>query len=204
MYLNIPLGLGIKYILTSTSVYSILLVEKREVSGREGINGFPGFPVVVACVKNNPITLAAVSFFSFNPPMVMIGIIKSRYLYELINDTNDFTLNIPRIGQIEKVHYIGTMSGRDVDKFKETGLTPIKGRYVSSSMIKEFPVSLECRVVHTIDLGGNHIWFVGEILTAYIEEDYDRSQGIIYWAREYRKIGEIHAKWVRALELEFV
>lgn len=112
------------------------MVEKKEASGREGLNGLPGFPVVVACVKNNPITLAAVSFFSFNPPMVMIGIIKTRYSYELIKETNDFTLNIPRLEQLEKVHFIGTNSGRDVDKFKETGLTPVKSRKVSSSMIK--------------------------------------------------------------------
>ena len=176
---------------------------KKEVSSREGINGFPGFPVVVACVKNNPITLAAVSFFSFNPPMVMIGIIKTRHSYELIKETNDFTLNIPRIEQIEKVHYIGTKSGRDVDKFKETGLTPVKGQKVSSSMIEECPVSLECRVVHTIDLGGSHVWFVGEVLTAYVEEGYDRSQAMMYWPPEYRRVGEIHAKRTKSWELRY-
>jgi len=178
-------------------------VIKKEIPGREGINGFPGFPVVVACVKNNPITLAAVSFFSFNPPMVMIGIIKTRHSYELIKETNDFTLNIPRIEQIEKVHYIGTKSGRDVDKFKETGLTPVKGRKVSSSMIEEFPVSLEFRVVHTIDLGGSHVWFVGEVLMAYVEEGYDRSQAMMYWPPEYRRVGEIHAKRTKSWELRY-
>lgn len=180
------------------------MVEKKEVSGVEGIYGFPGFPVVVVVVKNNPITLAAVNFFSFDPPMVMIGIVKNRYSYELIRETNDFTLNLPRLGQLEKVHYIGTKSGRKVDKFKETGLTPVKSQKVSSSMIKEFPVCLECKVVHTLDIGGSHVWFIGEVLTAHVEEGYDRSQSIIYWAREYRRVGEIHAKSTKSSELVYV
>lgn len=155
-------------------------------------------------MKNNPITLAAVSFFSFNPHRVMIGIVKSRYSYELIRETNDFTLNIPRLEQLDNVHYIGTKSGRDVDKFKETGLTPVKSEKVSSSMIKEFPISLECKVVHTLDLGGSHVWFVGEVLAAYIEEGYDKSQAMMYWPPEYRRVGEIYAKRTKSWELRYV
>jgi len=180
------------------------MVAKKEVSCIEGIYGLPGFPVVVACIIDNPITLAAVSFFSFNPPMIMIGIVKNRYSYELIKETNDFTLNIPKLEQLEKVHYIGTKSGRDVDKFKETGFTKVKSRTVTSSMIKECPVSLECKVVHTLDLGGSHVWFIGEVLAAYIEESYNRSQGVTYWPREYRRVGEVYAKRTKSFELEYV
>jgi flavin reductase (DIM6/NTAB) family NADH-FMN oxidoreductase RutF len=85
---------------------------------------------------------------------------------------------------------MGTVSGRDVDKLKEAGLTPVKGTHVSSSWIKEFPVSMECRVMETIDLKGSHVWFLGEVLTAYVEETYDRSQTISYWGNQYRRTGE--------------
>lgn len=163
---------------------------KAEVSGVKGIFCFPSFPVAVACIGENPITLAAVGFFSFNPPIVGIGIMENRYSYELITDTMDFTLNLPSVEQLDVTHYMGTVSGRDVDKFKETGLTPVKGTYVTSSWIKEFPVSMECRVIETLDLKGSHVWFIGEVLTAYVEEGYDRSQTISYWGNQYRRTGE--------------
>jgi len=163
---------------------------KNEVSGVRGIFCFPSFPVAVACVKENPMTLAAVNFFSFNPPMVGIGIMDNRYSYELIREVGDFTLNLPYVDQLDVTHYIGTVSGRDVDKFKETGLTPVKGKHVSSSWIKEFPVSMECKLVYTLDLKGSHVWFIGTVLTAYVEETYDRSQTISYWGNQYRRTGE--------------
>lgn len=167
---------------------------KKEVSPSRAIFTFPGFPVAVACIGENPITLAAVSFFSFNPPMVAIGIIKNRYSYGLIQERMDFTLNLPSVDQLDVTHYIGTVSGRDVDKFKETRLTPVEGTHVTSSWIKEFPVSMECRVVHTVDLDGSHVWFIGEVLAAYVEEGYDRSMAISYWGNQYRRTGEELAK----------
>jgi flavin reductase (DIM6/NTAB) family NADH-FMN oxidoreductase RutF len=163
---------------------------KTEVPGVKGIFCFPSFPLAVACIKENPITLAAVGFFSFKPPIVGIGIMENRHSYRLIRETMDFTLNLPSVEQLDAAHYIGTVSGRDADKLREAGLTPIKGTHVSSSWIKEFPVSMECRVIETIDLGGSHVWFLGEVLTAYVEETYDRSQAISYWGDQYRRTGE--------------
>jgi flavin reductase (DIM6/NTAB) family NADH-FMN oxidoreductase RutF len=163
---------------------------KKEVPRVQGIFSFPSFPVAVAVIGENPITLAAVGFFSFRPPIVGIGIMKNRYSYELIQTVGDYTLNLPHVDQLDVTHYLGTVSGRDVDKFKETGLTPVKGKHVSSSWIKEFPVSMECKLVHALDLNGSHVWFIGEVLTAYVEETYDRSQTISYWGNQYRRTGE--------------
>ena len=163
---------------------------KKQVSGVQGIFCFPSFPVAVACIDENPITLAAVNFYSFNPPQVGIGIMRNRYSYELIQETKNFTLNLPHVDQLDVTHYIGTVSGRDVNKFKEAGLTPVKGEFVSSSRIKEFPVSMECELIHTLDLGGSHVWFIGEVLASFVEESYDRSQSITYWGNQYRKSGD--------------
>lgn len=163
---------------------------KSEVSGVKGILCFPSFPVGVACIGKNPITLAAVSFFSFNPPIVGIGIMKNNYSYELIQEYGDFTLNLPNVDQLDVTHYFGTVTGREVDKLKEAGYTPIKGKHVSSSRIKEYPVSMECKVIKTIDLEGSHVWFLGEVLTAFVDDSYDRSQTISYWGNQYRRTGE--------------
>ena len=76
-----------------------------------------------------------------------------------------------------------------MDKFEETGLTR-PGKRVSTSTIAECPVSFECRKVHTFDTG-DHTWFIGEIVTASIGEAYDRENALIYWAGEFRTIGEL-------------
>lgn len=164
---------------------------KNEIPCIDGIRSLPGFPVVLAGIKDNIITLAAFSFCSFRPPMVMIGIIPSCYSHELVKEVNDFSVNIPTPELLEEVEYCGAISGRDVDKFKKTGLTPIKGKRISSYLIEECPVNLECSVVGTLDVGGSHTWFMGEVVTAYRRGDYDRSHAMMYWQREYRKVGDV-------------
>ena len=169
------------------------ILKKAEVSGKQGILAFPGFPVVLVGIKNNILTVAAVSFFSFNnPPMVMIGIVPKRYSFELIKETRDFSINIPTIELLDAVKLCGSKSGRDVDKSKAAGLTPKKGSKISSYTIDECPVSLECKIVHTLDLkGSTHVWFVGEVAAAHIREDYDRSQALTFWPPEYRTAGKV-------------
>ncbi len=170
---------------------------KLEVSEIEGLMAFPGFPVVLVCVKDNILTVAAVSFFSFGrSPMIMIGIVPNRYSFELIKKTGDFSINIPTPKLLEEVKFCGSKSGREVNKFEATKLTPCKAKQISSFLVEECPVSLECEIVHTLDLDGTHVWFVGKIVAAYVREDYDRSQAIAFWAGEYRSIGNIIEKHV--------
>lgn len=166
-------------------------VSKVEVSGFKGIMALPGFPVVLVCIQDNILTVAATSFFSFKPPMVMIGIVPTRYSFELIQETKDFVINIPSIDLLDVVKLCGSKSGRDINKFKAAGLTPKKGKLVSSYLIEECPANLECKVVHVLDLKGSHVWYVGEVVIAHVREDYNRSQVLIYWPREYRTVGEV-------------
>ncbi|MFX1283052.1 MAG: flavin reductase family protein [Promethearchaeota archaeon] len=173
---------------------------KKEVTIQQGMMALPGFPVVLVCVRDNIITVAAFSFFSFGdkegvPPMIMVGIVPTRYTFELLKEIDDYSVNIPTVELLEAVKICGSKSGRDVDKFKVAGLTPKKAQRISSYIIEECPINLECKVVHKIDLqGSSHTWFVGEIVTAYQREDYDRSQAILYWPREYREVGKVIKK----------
>lgn len=173
------------------------MTTKKKVTVQQGMMALPGFPVVLVCVKDNIITVAAFSFFSFgdgqeNPPMVMIGIVPTRYTFELLKETDNYSINIPTVELLEAIEVCGSKSGRNVNKFKVAGLTPKKAQKISSYIIDECPVNLECKVVHKIDLqGSTHIWFVGEIVAAYQKDDYDRSQAILFWPREYREVGKI-------------
>ncbi|MFX1518174.1 MAG: flavin reductase family protein [Promethearchaeota archaeon] len=170
---------------------------KKEITVQQGIMAFPGFPIVLVCVKDNIITVAAVSFFSFGgrqgkPPMVMVGIVPKRYTFELLEETDNYSINIPTRELLEAIKICGSKSGRDVNKFDAAGLTPIKGKKISSYLIEECPVNLECKVVHKVDLhGSTHVWFVGEIVAAHQEDGYDRSQAILFWPREYREVGKV-------------
>ena len=166
---------------------------KEIISGTGGILALPGFPLVISCIGKNLITMAAISMVSFNnPPLIMIGIVPQRYSFELIKEVQDFSVNIPTTEMMEAVEYCGKVSGRDVkDKFKEAGLTPVRSSEISSYLIKECPVNLECKVVETLDVGGTHVWFIGEVVATHKKKDYDRTQAIMFWPREFRHVGDI-------------
>lgn len=126
-------------------------------------------------------------------PMFIVLVRPSRYTYQCIEATGDFTVNVPGKGLKEIVTYCGTVSGRDVDKFKEKGLTVIKGSKVKSPIIKECIINYECRVVHKNDIipahladeikmgaypsGDFHRVYFGEILATFVDEDFDKKSG---------------------------
>jgi flavin reductase (DIM6/NTAB) family NADH-FMN oxidoreductase RutF len=74
-----------------------------------------------------------------------------------------FTVGIACEKKITEADYCGIFSGRDLDKFAVTGLTPVKSELVDAPFAEEFPVVLECRLLHMIEIGV-HIQFIGEIM----------------------------------------
>lgn len=120
--------------------------------------------------KPNIITLGWNMPTSGRPPMVAISVGNTRYSYKLIKETGEFVLAFPSEGMEEAVIFCGTYSGREVDKFKATGLTPVKAKYVKPPLIAEATVNMECRVASSLKTG-DHTIFVGEILTAYVSEE---------------------------------
>jgi flavin reductase (DIM6/NTAB) family NADH-FMN oxidoreductase RutF len=77
----------------------------------------------------------------------------------------------------KEADYVGTISGRNVDKFSMTKLTPIRSEMVDAPYIQEFPVVIECRVLHTFEIG-LHTQFIGEIMDVKAEESVLGEQGI--------------------------
>jgi ribose transport system ATP-binding protein len=61
---------------------------------------------------------------------------------------------------------------------------------IGSPIIGECLVNLECKKVQVFDTG-DHTWFVGEIVCAQTVDGYDRERALIYWAGEFRTLGEI-------------
>jgi flavin reductase (DIM6/NTAB) family NADH-FMN oxidoreductase RutF len=80
-----------------------------------------------------------------------------------------FTVGIACEGKMKEADYVGIVSGRDVDKFAVAGLTPIKSELVDAPYAHEFPMVLECRLLHTLELG-IHTQFIGEIVDVKVDQ----------------------------------
>jgi flavin reductase (DIM6/NTAB) family NADH-FMN oxidoreductase RutF len=113
--------------------------------------------------KPNLMTAAWAGICCSNPPCVAVSLRKATYSYSAIVDRKAFTINIPSETQIKEADYIGIVSGREVNKFIETGLTAIRSELVDAPYAAELPLILECRLRHTLVLG-LHTLFVGEIV----------------------------------------
>jgi len=97
------------------------------------------------------------------PPCVAVALRKATYSYDCIVERKAFTVGIACENKMAEADYCGIASGRDLDKFAVTGLTPVKSELVDAPYAEEFPVVLECRLLHTIEIG-LHTQFIGEII----------------------------------------
>lgn len=135
---------------------------------------FPWPIVLVSCGggDSNPniITIGASSICSANPPTVGVAIGVRQYSLGLINATKDFGVNLPGADQLREADYCGCVSGRTVNKFERLGWTPQESSIIRSPLILECPVSLECRLRHTVNLG-DHDWLIGEIVAVHVADD---------------------------------
>lgn len=164
---------------------------KKGMSADEAQDAFSGFPTVLCSVggeKDNIITLAMCHVFSFRPPLMGVGVGPKRFSYGLLKKSKDFAINVPTRAQLEAVEICGSKSGRKVDKFAAASLTKERAEKISSPLIAECPVNIECVKVREVETG-DHTWFVGEVVAARGEESYDKADMLLYWG-DYRVIGD--------------
>jgi flavin reductase (DIM6/NTAB) family NADH-FMN oxidoreductase RutF len=120
--------------------------------------------------RPNLATLAWTGLCCSEPPCIQISIRKSRHTHAAILARKEFTVNIPSASLAKEVDFCGITSGRDVDKFERTGLTPMRSEFVDAPLVDEFPLCLECRLRQTVELG-SHDMFIGEIIASWFRED---------------------------------
>ncbi len=97
------------------------------------------------------------------PPCVTVSLRKSRHSYDAIIQRKAFTVGIACESRIAEADYCGIASGSNADKFAVAGLTPVRSDLVDAPYAEEFPVVLECRLLHTFEIG-IHTQFIGEIV----------------------------------------
>ena len=104
------------------------------------------------------------------PPCISVSLRKATYSHACILERKAFTVGIACEGKMTEADYVGIVSGRDVDKFAITGLTPVKSELVDAPYAAEFTVVLECRLLHIVEIG-LHTQFIGEIIDVKADED---------------------------------
>ena len=117
----------------------------------------------------NLMTAAWAGICCSKPPAVGVSLREATYTYGNIVGRKAFTVNVPSAPQAKTADYLGIASGRDGDKFAAAGLTAVKGRLVDAPSVAEFPLSIECRLLHTLKIG-LHTLFVGEIADVQAED----------------------------------
>lgn len=129
--------------------------------------------VMVTCAdeggKPNIITLAWAGTVNSDPPMLSISVRKERYSHGLIRARGQFAVNLATRRLAFATDLCGVKSGRDTDKFEAAKLTPAKASVIDVPIIEESPVSLECIVKNSLELG-SHDMFVAEIVAVDVDE----------------------------------
>ncbi len=105
-----------------------------------------------------------------DPPCVAVSLREATLTYHNILQAGAFTVGIPSRKHVQAADYVGIVSGRDHDKFRDTGLTPVKSQKVDAPLAAELPFSLECRLFQHHKLG-LHTIFIGEIVGIPADED---------------------------------
>lgn len=158
--------------------------------------------------NDNVLTVAWTGTVCTNPAMVYISVRPSRHSYQIIKETGEFVINLTTKELAYATDYCGVISGRNIDKFKKTGLTKEQAQYVKAPLIEESPVNIECSVTEVISCG-SHDMFLAKVLCVHADEKYMNKKGkfdlskaepIVYSHGEYYCIGEKLGKFGYSVE----
>ncbi|KNY29464.1 flavin reductase family protein [Pseudobacteroides cellulosolvens] len=142
----------------------------------------PAPKVLVSCRglngENNVLAVAYCCNCSYDPPMVMVGIVPSRYSYKLIKESGCFVVNLVGKEYKETFDYLGSHSKYDGDKIAEMNVSLSEGVKVNAPVLDGCPVSIECKIVDSI-LTGSHEMFVGKIEYVHAYDKLIDSKGDI-------------------------
>ena len=150
-----------------------------KVIWKPGCFVYPIPAVMVSCgtVENsNIITVAWTGILNTNPAMVYISVRPTRYSYKLIKQQGEFVINLTNEKLVYATDWCGVKTGEKFDKFKEMNLHKEKAKFVKCPLIKESPVSIECKVKEIKELGSHHL-FIAEVLSIDADDKYINEKG---------------------------
>ena len=153
---------------------------KREGKKRSCLQRSPA--VLVSCRgldgENNVLAVGYCCNCSFDPPMVMVGIVPTRYSYKLIKESGCFVVNLVDSHYQDTFDYLGSHSKRDGDKLAEKNVRLLDGKAVNAPILPDCPVNIECTIVDS-NVTGSHEMFIGKIEYVHADEAITDEEGKI-------------------------
>ena len=140
---------------------------------------YPIPAVMVSCgtmLKSNIITVAWTGIINTNPAIIYISVRPSRFSYQIIKKNKEFVINFTDEKLVYQTDWCGIKTGSKIDKFKEMKLTKEKAKFVNCPMIKESPVSVECKVIEIKEFESHHM-FIAEVLAIHADTRFIDSNG---------------------------
>ena len=140
-------------------------------------------PNVVVTVRDkegndNALVVAYAGNCSYDPPMIMMGIVPSRYSYHMIKENGSFVLHLLDKSQTKLFECCGSKSGRDSNKLKDYGVVVTDALKVNAGVINECPVAIECSVVDSI-MTGSHEMFIGKVEYVHADKEVVNEKGFV-------------------------
>lgn len=120
--------------------------------------------------RPNMMTAAWGGICCSRPPCIYVSLREATYSHGNIVSRKAYTVSIPGEGYWREADYTGIASGRDTDKFKDTGLTATRSRAVDAPYVAEYSLVLECRLKEAVKLG-LHTMFVGEVVDVKVDHN---------------------------------
>lgn len=147
-----------------------------KVCWKPGTMVYPVPAVLISCGSieegnANMLTVAWIGTICTNPAMLSVSIRPERHSYGIICRDMQFTVNLTTRDMVRATDWCGVRSGREYDKFKETGLTPLPGIFNTCCMVAESPLSIECRVKEIMHLG-SHDLFIAEVMNVVADDKF--------------------------------
>ncbi|MFA6812530.1 MAG: flavin reductase family protein [Bacteroidaceae bacterium] len=155
-------------------------MKKKEANKKSALRPMPKIVVTVRDKegRDNALVVGYCGNCSYDPPMIMVGIVPTRYSYHMIKENGAFVAHLLTKDQKALYECCGTESGRDGDKLKEYGIKLTDAKHVNAAVIDECPVAIECTVVESIKTG-SHEMFIGKVEYVHADENMVKSDGEI-------------------------
>lgn len=159
------------------------MTDKKPAVFRSALN--PRTPLIVSCRggdgRDNALAVVYCCNCSYDPPMVMVGIVPSRHSHGIVKETGCFVANLVPASMADAFQYLGTHSGRDGDKLAALGLRLGQGVKVNAPILMDCPVSIECTVTGSV-VTGSHEMFIGKVEYVHADAGLVDAEGRIQWS----------------------
>ena len=141
---------------------------KRNIG--KSFNIYPMPVIIIGTVTDgrpNFMTAAWVTKLNSDPPLVGLSLGRRQHTAKGIQQTGQFSLSYPSVDQMVLADYLGLVHGYEEDKSAQIEI--FQGALESAPMVRQCPVTLECRLIQTVDLP-HDLLFIGEVANVYASE----------------------------------